>query len=95
MLEGFGLPILESLWCRRPCICANFGAMDETAWGGGCVVTDVRDPQALADAILALATDPVRREILATEIDTRGLRQWEEYARDLLTHLRSHVSKGP
>lgn len=87
VLEGFGLPILESLWCRRPCVCANFGAMDETAWGGGCVVTDVREPQILADAVLSLATNPARRESLAVEIDARGLRQWEEYACDLL-HLQ-------
>lgn len=87
VLEGFGLPILESLWCRRACVCANFGAMDEVAWSGGCVVTDVRDPQTLADTILSLATDPPRLAELGTQIDGRGLRVWEEYARDLLAAL--------
>ena len=55
VLEGFGLPVIESLWFGRPCVCANFGVMAENAAGGGCLTADVRDPQALADAMLALA----------------------------------------
>ncbi len=86
-LEGFGLPIIESLWFRRPCICANTGATNELAYGGGCLTTDVRDPQTLADAILSLADSPERLAALSNEIDTRGLRCWEEYARDVLTYL--------
>ncbi len=35
-MEGFGLPILESLWFGRPCVCANFGAMAE--WRRAAVV---------------------------------------------------------
>ncbi len=89
VLEGFGLPILESLWFRRPCICANFGAMDEVAWGGGCLTVDVRDPQALTDAILALAGSPDRLAALADEIDGRTLRTWDEYARDVLLSLET------
>ena len=34
--EGFGLPILESLWYAKPCICADFGAMAK--WRGMVVV---------------------------------------------------------
>ncbi len=55
--EGFGLPIFESLWYARPCLCANFGVMAEHARGGGCVTVDVRDPAALAQAMRQLATD--------------------------------------
>ena len=57
-LEGFGLPIIQSLWNRRPCVCANFGAMAETAKGGGCFTVDVRDPAKLSGAIVTL--DPFR-----------------------------------
>ena len=88
-LEGFGLPITESLWFRRPCICANFGAMDELAYGGGCLTVDVRDPEALAEAMVELADSPQRRESLAQEIDTRWLRSWEEYAHEVLNILRN------
>ncbi len=89
VLEGWGLPIVESLWFGRPCICANFGAMVETAAGGGCVPVDVRDPQALADAILALAGAPERLAALAAEIAARPLKTWEEYAREVLDVLGS------
>lgn len=77
--EGFGLPILESLWCGRPCICANFGAMSEVAHSGGCLTADVRDTGALADAILELCEkktlDTLTRE--AIEIDFKS---WHDYA---------------
>ncbi len=83
-LEGLGMPIIESLWFARPCICANFGAMSQTATGGGCLTVDVRDPQALAEAILALAGSPERRGALAAEAATRPLRTWKEYAGEVL-----------
>ena len=86
-LEGFGLPILESLWFGRPCICADFGAMAETAAGGGCVTVDVRDPQALAEAILSLAASPDRLAALRAEIEQRPLKTWEEYAAEVLECL--------
>ena len=87
VLEGGGLPILESLWFRKPCVCASFGVMDEVAYGGGCVTVDVRDAGALAEVIGGLAGDAGWRERLAGEIDARWVRCWEEYARDLLTLL--------
>jgi glycosyltransferase involved in cell wall biosynthesis len=37
LVKGFGLPIVESLWNCRPCICANFGEMAEIAKEGVCL----------------------------------------------------------
>ncbi len=31
LAEGFGLPVLESLWMAKPCICHNAGVMAELA----------------------------------------------------------------
>jgi glycosyltransferase involved in cell wall biosynthesis len=83
VVEGFGLPILESLWYGRPCICANFGAMAETAAGGGCSMIDVRDSEQLGRAIVALATQPKIRDRLASEIERRRFKYWSEYASEL------------
>ncbi len=84
VLEGFGLPIIESLWFGRPCLCANFGVMAENAAGGGCATADVRNSRALADAIIALAESPERRRRLALEATARKLKTWGEYAREVL-----------
>ena len=35
--EGYGLPIIESLWFGKPCLCAGFGSMAEIAEAGGCL----------------------------------------------------------
>jgi glycosyltransferase involved in cell wall biosynthesis len=85
--EGFGLPILESLWCGRPCICANFGAMAETGAGGGCLMVDVRDSKKLARAIVDVATQPQVRDRLASEIGQRRFKTWSEYAGEICAAL--------
>ncbi|MBE7211428.1 MAG: glycosyltransferase family 4 protein [Gluconacetobacter diazotrophicus] len=90
LIEGFGLPVIESLWFGRPCLCANFGVMAENAAGGGCLTADVRDPQALADAILTLATDGDLRRRLTAEATARPLKTWAEYAREILACLAAH-----
>jgi glycosyltransferase involved in cell wall biosynthesis len=82
-LEGFGLPIVESLWHRRPCICADFGAMAEIVQGGGCLSVDVRDPAKLAEAIIALATRPELRQKLVDEIENRPMKTWSDYAGEI------------
>jgi glycosyltransferase involved in cell wall biosynthesis len=83
VLEGFGLPIVQSLWNRRPCICANFGAMEETAFGGGCVTVDVREPAKLSEAMVAVASDSNLQQRLHDEIEKRHHKTWAEYASEI------------
>jgi glycosyltransferase involved in cell wall biosynthesis len=87
VLEGFGLPVIESLWFGRPCLCANFGVMAENARGGGCLTVDVRDAKALAAALLELAGNPARRRQLALEATRRRLKTWDDYATEVLSQL--------
>jgi glycosyltransferase involved in cell wall biosynthesis len=87
LVEGFGLPIVESLWNRRPCICANFGEMAEIAKEGGCVTCDVRDPLQLSEAMVALATQPALRKKLINEIERREPRTWIDYAVEICEKL--------
>jgi glycosyltransferase involved in cell wall biosynthesis len=89
LVEGFGLPIAQSLWHRRPCICADFGAMAETAKGGGCLMADVRNPAKLADAIVALATRPHQRQKLVDEIESRHVKTWSEYTSEICELLEA------
>ncbi|MCF6281522.1 MAG: glycosyltransferase [Candidatus Polarisedimenticolaceae bacterium] len=85
--EGFGLPILESLWYAKPAICANFGAMREAAEGGGCLMVDVRNVGTLAGAIQRLAEDTTLREALALEAVGRPLKSWHDYAWEITARL--------
>ena len=56
--EGFGLPVLESLWHGRPCLCHNGSAMVELIPGGGVLGLDMLDEDAIADALVRLADNP-------------------------------------
>ena len=85
--EGFGLPILESLWHARPCVCANFGAMAEVAKGGGCLLVDTRSVLAITEAIVRLAEDPAERQRLAQDAMKRNLKTWRHYASEVLERL--------
>lgn len=89
--EGFGLPILESLWYAKPCICANFGAMAENTKDGGCLAVDVRDPKALASAIVEMAKPEVRSR-LAEEATKLRLKSWKDYAGEIAWHLAKLAS---
>ena len=81
LVEGFGLPILESLWLGKPCICHDDGVMAELATGGGCLTVDMNDPAALARAIEQVTTDRSLRDRLSTEARARDIDGWPDYAR--------------
>ena len=82
-LEGFGLPIIESLWHGRPVICGSNGAIGEVAAGGGCLPVDQNDADALAAAIAALLGDEALYRRLYDETRARTFRSWDDYGRDL------------
>ena len=87
VMEGFGLPILESLWFGKPCICANFGAMAEVAIGGGCITLNTGDRNELSHAIGNLIGAPDRLAILAAEARGRHIESWHHYATTLLKKM--------
>lgn len=93
--EGFGLPILESLWSGRPCICDDGGAMAEVAVGGGCLMVDMHDANAIAKAIVTLADDPNLRSRLAAEAAARPARTWSDYATEIAARLAEASFTAP
>jgi len=50
--ETFGLPLLEAMACGCPVVTSDTSAMPETA-GGAALLADPKDPQSLAEAIVA------------------------------------------
>lgn len=79
LVEGFGLPILESLWMGKPCIVHDGGVMAELARDGGCLTVDMRDPDAISQAIERLATDPDLLDRLSAEACARPIARWSDY----------------
>jgi glycosyltransferase involved in cell wall biosynthesis len=80
LLEGFGLPVLESLAYHRPCVCSGLNAMAEIARDGGCAAIGEPSPENLARGIAALLDDPGLHARLARESAARKIRSWPDYA---------------
>jgi glycosyltransferase involved in cell wall biosynthesis len=91
-LEGFGLPIIESLWHGRPVICGRNGAIGEVAAGGGCYQIDQNSADELAQAIRVLLTDRAVYDRLYEEARSRSFRTWEEYGEDLDAALQTKTA---
>jgi len=85
--EGFGLPILESLWHGKPCICGQNGALGEAGAGGGCLFADQTNPAALAEAMDRLLGEAELYDRLRDEANRREFRSWDDYLAKLLHHL--------
>lgn len=94
-IEGFGLPVLESLWFGKPCLCSDQGPMAENAAGGGCLPVETRSVEALAGGLQRLAEDPVLRGNLAAQACGRPLKTWAAYAGEILQILRVTQSGDP
>lgn len=77
--EGYGLPIAESLWKGKPCVCANFGSMAEIAAGGGCLQIDTHSVDEIYAAISKLLLEPAMLDVLKNEIRERKFVSWLDY----------------
>jgi len=86
-VEGFGFPILESLWMGKPCICNETGVMAELAAEGGCMVVDMSDPVELSIAMERVASDPVLMGALRRQIAAREIKTWVNYGDDIAKRL--------
>jgi len=87
-IEGFGLPLLESMACGTPVVTSGTSAMPEIA-GPAAVYVDPASPHGIASATAALLADPDHRERLVALGRERASRfRWEKAARATAVVLR-------
>lgn len=87
-IEGFGMPVIESLWHAKPCICHDQGVMGELAADGGCLTVNVLDADELSEAIFRLSTDREYYDTLSQQAVQRRIRTWNDYAKEILAHMQ-------
>ena len=83
LMEGYGLPIAESLASGTPVITSNYGSMAEAAEKGGCLLVDPRNVDELERAMALLLQDDDALEKLRDEASRVDTGTWEGYAGSL------------
>jgi len=73
--EGFPFSLLEALLCAKPVVATAVGGVPEAIEGCG-IAVEPRNPQAMADGILALLNDPERRIALGKAARARASEQF-------------------
>ncbi len=89
IVEGFGMPILESIWQGKPVICSDKGVMSELAEAGGCLTTDILDEKLLAETMYQLSTNKDLFCKLSMEAAGRKIKTWDEYTLQFLSIITS------
>jgi glycosyltransferase involved in cell wall biosynthesis len=85
LVEGWGLPVGESLWFGKACAASKTSSIPE-AGGDLCVYFDPRDESEMKIAIRQLLDSSVRHGF-EDRIKAADLRTWADVARDLLAAL--------
>ncbi len=94
LLEGYGLPIVESLLQGKPCVCGGNGALGEVAHGGGCFIVDQTKVEALAHGMRRLLLDQELYGRLCAEARARKFRSWMDYIDRVLGHMGLNPAVG-
>lgn len=83
LAEGCGLPVLESLWAARPCLCSDLESVRESAIGGGCDLMPARDVSRWEQALERMLFDDASWWTKTREAVARPLPRWSETAADV------------
>jgi glycosyltransferase involved in cell wall biosynthesis len=94
LYEGFGITPLEAMSVGVPVVATAAGAVEEVL-GDAAVIVPVGDDDALAAAILEVATDEdLQHELVTRGHDRAALYTWEACARGMVDLWRAAVAAG-
>lgn len=93
--EQFGRVVVEAMACGAPVVASDSGALPDVVEHAGVLVPE-GDPEALADALVRVGTDPD----LSAELREAGLRRaeacdWRRVAERYVDLYRSALHRGP
>ena len=86
--EGFGLPIIESLTMKLPCVHLPSSSMKEISVKG-CDTVDVTDTPAIFLKFYNLLSHPQVLKEMKKCVSGYQIRTWNMYTKELLEHLQS------
>jgi glycosyltransferase involved in cell wall biosynthesis len=88
LFEGFGIPLLEAMWCDCPIVCSGVTSLPEIA-GDAAVLVDPRSPEELAHAVRRVLTDEAERRRLI-ERGRQRVKQfsWTKFTLEIVSVLR-------
>ena len=88
LYEGFGLPVVESMACGTPVLTSRSSSLAEIGEGAA-LLADPADEKALADGLLALATDEaLRKRLRARGLERARAFSWERTGRETAAAYR-------
>ena len=83
LYEGFGLPPLEAMSLGVPVVTTTAGAIPEVV-GDAAVMVAPRNPRALAEGLLAAASDAATRDrVIPAGIERARLFSWQRSGHEL------------
>jgi glycosyltransferase involved in cell wall biosynthesis len=88
LFEGFGLPVLEAMWCDCPVVCSNTTSLPEIA-GEAALLVDPRSPKDLAHALHRVLTDEsLRRDLIERGRQRARAFSWAKFTLAVLSVVR-------
>ena len=91
LFEGFGLPLLEAMYCETPVISSNVTSMPEVA-GDAAILVDPESVEDIANGMQTLWANPVMRKTLIEKgKQQRTLFNWDSTAEQIYQELQKLV----
>lgn len=90
--EGFGIPLVEAMYCDVPVICSNTTALPEVA-GDAALLVDPSSVEQIAHAMQQIARYPeLRRSLIMKGREQRKKFDWDQTADQLWQHIEKTIS---